>query len=372
MQATPQAASNRTPVEVKDLWKSFGAQKVLNGIGLQVSLGQIVAVLGRSGTGKSVLLKLLAGLQPADSGSIQIAGGEITHLDLAPLNEIRKKMGFLFQQAALYDSLTVAQNVDSAPASGPESASRNGTGQRHPQSDPERLDRGHTNRGLMGDEYVELSVGADDSPPVKPGDTLTGAAPIQVSDLLRKASGILDSANGAVQNISQTAGQVDSIASKINKGSGTIGALVNDKQVNQNVNQATAEMKEDMEVVKHNFLSSHFFKKRGYEDAADLTKHQIARLPPEPAVKEFSWNGSRIFDRTDTARLKDSRALKQAGEYLQANPFGLAVVAGYADKGGTDEDKILTEARAMVVRDYLVKNFNIESRSTQMARALSC
>lgn len=111
MQATAQAASNRTPVEVKDLWKSFGAQKVLNGIGLQVSLGQIVAVLGRSGTGKSVLLKLLAGLQPADSGSIQIAGGEITHLDLAPLNEIRKKMGFLFQQAAFYDSLTVAQNA---------------------------------------------------------------------------------------------------------------------------------------------------------------------------------------------------------------------------------------------------------------------
>lgn len=150
MQATAQAASNRTPVEVKDLWKSLGAQKVLNGIGLQVSLGQIVAVLGRSGTGKSVLLKLLAGLQPADSGSIQIAGGEITHLDLAPLNEIRKKMGFLFQQAALYDSLTVAQNVDSAPASGPESASRNGTGQRHPQSDPERLDRGHTNRRAYG------------------------------------------------------------------------------------------------------------------------------------------------------------------------------------------------------------------------------
>lgn len=55
---------------------------------------------------------------------------------------------------------------------------------------------------------------------------------------------------------------MDSIASKVNKGSGTIGALVNDKQVYQNVNQATAEMKEDMEAVKHNFLSSHFFKRR--------------------------------------------------------------------------------------------------------------
>lgn len=89
-----QADSNQAPVEVKDLRKSFGGQKVLNGISLRASHGQIVAVLGRSGTGKSVLLKLLVGLQPADSGSIQIAGQEITDLDLAPLNEIRKKGGF--------------------------------------------------------------------------------------------------------------------------------------------------------------------------------------------------------------------------------------------------------------------------------------
>jgi phospholipid/cholesterol/gamma-HCH transport system ATP-binding protein len=100
------------PVEVRDLRKSFGEQRVLNGISLSVSQGQTVAVLGRSGTGKSVLLKLLVGLQPADSGSVRIAGQEITGLDPRPLNEIRKKMGYLFQQAALYDSLTVEQNVD--------------------------------------------------------------------------------------------------------------------------------------------------------------------------------------------------------------------------------------------------------------------
>ena len=104
--------NNQTPVEVKDLQKSFGPQRVLNGITLSVPQGQTVAVLGRSGTGKSVLLKLLVGLQPADSGSVRIAGQEITSLDPRPLNEIRKKMGYLFQQAALYDSLTVEQNVD--------------------------------------------------------------------------------------------------------------------------------------------------------------------------------------------------------------------------------------------------------------------
>src|SRR5580698_5747783 len=102
---------NRAPVEVGDLRKSFGEQKVLNGISLNVPQGQTVAVLGRSGTGKSVLLKLLVGLQPPDSGSVRIAGEEITGLETRALNEIRKKIGYLFQQAALYDSLTVAQNV---------------------------------------------------------------------------------------------------------------------------------------------------------------------------------------------------------------------------------------------------------------------
>jgi phospholipid/cholesterol/gamma-HCH transport system ATP-binding protein len=94
-----------------DLHKSFGNQKVLNGISLTVNRGETLAVLGRSGTGKSVLLRLLIGLEKPDSGSIRIHGQDITGLGLDQLASIRMKMGFLFQQAALYDSLTVAQNV---------------------------------------------------------------------------------------------------------------------------------------------------------------------------------------------------------------------------------------------------------------------
>ncbi len=97
---------------VSDLHKSFGSQKVLNGIQLTAERGQTVVVLGKSGTGKSVLLKLIVGLQRPDSGSIRIHGQEITGLELNRLNELRKKIGFLFQEAALYDSLTVAGNVD--------------------------------------------------------------------------------------------------------------------------------------------------------------------------------------------------------------------------------------------------------------------
>jgi len=98
-------------IAVEDLHKSFGRQKVLNGISLAVKRGETLAVLGRSGTGKSVLLRLIIGLEKPDSGAVRIHGQEITRLTLDQLGEIRKKMGFLFQHAALYDSLTVEQNV---------------------------------------------------------------------------------------------------------------------------------------------------------------------------------------------------------------------------------------------------------------------
>jgi phospholipid/cholesterol/gamma-HCH transport system ATP-binding protein len=98
-------------VVLQGLHKSFGVQKVLDGIDLTVGSGETLVVLGRSGTGKSVLLKLIIGLAKPDSGSIRIHGQEITTSDVEAVNEIRKKMGFLFQYAALYDSLTVEENV---------------------------------------------------------------------------------------------------------------------------------------------------------------------------------------------------------------------------------------------------------------------
>ena len=103
--------TENTPIVINDLHKAFGDQTVLDGINLQVERGETVAVLGRSGGGKSVLLKLIMRLQTPDSGSIRVAGQEVTDLDGNQLNEVRKKVGFLFQQAALYDSLTVEENV---------------------------------------------------------------------------------------------------------------------------------------------------------------------------------------------------------------------------------------------------------------------
>jgi len=99
-------------IQLTNLCKAFGSQTVLNQVNLQVTRGETLVVLGRSGTGKSVLLRLLIGLQRPDSGSIQVLGREITGLAENPLYEVRKKVGFVFQNSALYDSLTVVENVE--------------------------------------------------------------------------------------------------------------------------------------------------------------------------------------------------------------------------------------------------------------------
>ncbi len=113
--ATQQAETEQSGpvpvVAVENVFKSFAGHKVLNGINLRVNQGETLAVLGRSGTGKSVLLRLIIGLDTPDSGSICIHGQNIAGLALDRMGEIRKKMGFLFQQAALYDSLTIRENV---------------------------------------------------------------------------------------------------------------------------------------------------------------------------------------------------------------------------------------------------------------------
>jgi phospholipid/cholesterol/gamma-HCH transport system ATP-binding protein len=110
-QETAEKAGSAPAIAVENLHKSFGSQKVLDGVTLAMKRGETLAVLGRSGTGKSVLLRLIIGLEKPDSGSVRIHGQDIAGLALDQLADIRKKMGFLFQHAALYDSLTVGQNV---------------------------------------------------------------------------------------------------------------------------------------------------------------------------------------------------------------------------------------------------------------------
>jgi phospholipid/cholesterol/gamma-HCH transport system ATP-binding protein len=98
-------------IEIRGLYKSFGALKVLQGVDLQIPKGKTTVILGRSGVGKSVLLKHIIGLIKPDRGKIWIDGVDITLLRDTELNELRKKFGMLFQDAALFDSMNVGANV---------------------------------------------------------------------------------------------------------------------------------------------------------------------------------------------------------------------------------------------------------------------
>jgi phospholipid/cholesterol/gamma-HCH transport system ATP-binding protein len=105
---------NATPViDIKGLYKSFGKDNhVLKGVNISVKKGENLVVLGRSGSGKSIAIKCLVGLVKADKGEIKVFDKDITLLDEHHLNEVRLRIGFLFQNGALYDSMTVRQNLE--------------------------------------------------------------------------------------------------------------------------------------------------------------------------------------------------------------------------------------------------------------------
>ena len=106
------AVESEPVITIRDLYKSFGDLHVLKGVDLDVNKGENVVVLGRSGTGKSVLIKIISGLLKADRGSVQVLGQEVGGLDEKELRDLRMKIGFSFQNSALYDSMTVRENLE--------------------------------------------------------------------------------------------------------------------------------------------------------------------------------------------------------------------------------------------------------------------
>ena len=229
--------------------------------------------------------------------------------------------------------------------------------------------------GLLGNQYVAISFGSDGEAEVKSGDTIQSLPPLIMSDMLKKASSILDSSQQAVQNATQATAHLNSVTGKIDDGQGTVGALVNDKVLYSNLEQSTAtlqatmvkaqtgvtDFQENMEALKHNFLLSGYFKKRGYEDSSDLVANEVDGLPQGTPIKTFTFPAKQLFDARDSAKLKDQKALKAAGEFLAQNQFGVAVVVvSTGPEGDTSKDLELTEARAMVVRQYLAENFGFD------------
>jgi outer membrane protein OmpA-like peptidoglycan-associated protein len=170
--------------------------------------------------------------------------------------------------------------------------------------------------GLVGDKHVEIFPGSEKAPAVESGDTIKGQTPVDFSD-------------AALASMNQA-------------------------------KAAAATFGEDAEALKQNFLLRGFFKQRGYENGSELRKNRIFQLPPQHSSKEFAYDANKIFAKSDSAKLTHKKALNQAGKFLEQNRFSLAVVAASTETGDTDKDRALTQARAKVVRDYLVQNFKFD------------
>ena len=108
---TDETTGKEIVIDIEGLYKTFGNNHVLRGVNLQVQRGENVVVLGRSGTGKSVLIKIICGLLTQDKGSVMVLGEDVQHLSARALEQLRLKVGFSFQLSALYDSMTVKENI---------------------------------------------------------------------------------------------------------------------------------------------------------------------------------------------------------------------------------------------------------------------
>jgi phospholipid/cholesterol/gamma-HCH transport system substrate-binding protein len=229
--------------------------------------------------------------------------------------------------------------------------------------------------GLLGNEYVAISFGSAKGANVADGGSIGSEPPIEMAALVKKTDRILDTSQVALTNVAQVTANLSSISGKIDSGQGTVGALINDKNIYNQMDQATSGMhdtvtqaqagvavfKENMEALKSNFLLRGYYKKRGYEDSSDLVKNEIARLPQAEPLKTFTYQSQMLFDKVDTAKPKNQKSLRAAGQFLADNEFGVAVVVVSASMAGdTAKDLVLTQARAMVVRDYLVNNFGFD------------
>ena len=229
--------------------------------------------------------------------------------------------------------------------------------------------------GLLGNQYVAVSFGSANKSEVKSGDSISSVPPLEMAELLNKANGLLGQGQAAMANINQVAEHLKSVSAKIDSGNGTVGALVNDKALYENLDQTASgartavasagvgikDFQDNMEALKHNFLLKGYFKNRGYEDSADLGKDEIVSAPQGATTKDFTYQSKDLFDKQDSAKLKGQKALNAAGQFLAGNDFGVAVIQVSSGRiGSSDADMTVAQARAMVVRDYIVQHFGFD------------
>ena len=236
--------------------------------------------------------------------------------------------------------------------------------------------------GLLGSKFLAVSFGSPAAPAVRDWDTIASAPPLDVAELLKKTGAIMDTTQLAIQNANATIAGLASLTGRINRGEGTVGALVEDRTVYDHLDttmrnlaatsvEAQATMvqaragvtafRENMQALKGNIFFRGYFKDRGYEDASDLTRWEAASLPTAAPVKTFIIPAKDLFDPPRSSKLKDRKRLGEAGAWLERNPFGLAVIQAFTGpQGDAAENRTLTQAQALVVRAFLVDRFQVD------------
>jgi phospholipid/cholesterol/gamma-HCH transport system substrate-binding protein len=216
--------------------------------------------------------------------------------------------------------------------------------------------------GLVGNKFVEITFGSDASPQVPKDGTIQSTQPIDISDLINKTNGILDTTKTTLDNLQTATANVSDITGKINGGQGTVGALINSKTMYRQATAGVEALHSDADALKHNFLLRGYFNKQGFADPSEIQKYLIPKVPPEPPEKAFRYDAARMFDK-DAAKVKDEKALNEAGTFLQTRDAGVAVIEASAGPvGEADKDMQLSQARAYAVRDYLLNHFKLDDK----------
>jgi hypothetical protein len=236
--------------------------------------------------------------------------------------------------------------------------------------------------GLLGNKFLAVSFGSLEALGVGDWDTISSAAPLDISDLFKKTSAIMDTTHNTMKHLETTSDHIAAITARIDRGDGTVGALISERSLYNQLSAATTDIaatsgearetvvqakvgvtafQENMQALKKNIFFRGYFKDRGYMDSTELTKWEIEKIPDAAPMKKFLIPAGDLFEKPGTVKLKGKKQLNEVGAYLEKNPFGLVLVQAFSGQAGEHEDNlVLTQAQAMVVRDYLADKFEFD------------
>jgi hypothetical protein len=231
--------------------------------------------------------------------------------------------------------------------------------------------------GLLGSQYMAISFGAAGQREVSDGDTLQSKPPLEMADLLVRANSVLSTSQRALDSASDAAAHLSSVSAKIDSGQGSVGALINDRDIYASLAQSTAtlqttmvqaqagvaDFRDNMQALQHNFLLRGYFKRRGYGESTDLVEDEIDQLPTGTPLKTFTYLPTQLFGDKDSVQLHNQQKLNECGEYLAKNEYGVvAIVITSGMEGDTQKQMVSTQVRAMLIRDYLVQHYGFDDK----------